>query len=109
MKHLLSQGWSKNEVVYELQRIFGNDILLNGTYLDDERSFFMQTVPTFLVGLTVSALFLRGRVRARQAAELAKAVKTPEPNMFGSKPMETLSKSERSELMRKLRIDQKKL
>ena len=57
----------------------------------------------------MSALFLRGRVRARQASELAKAVKSPEPPVFGSKSVETLSKSERSELMRKLKIDQKKL
>jgi cytochrome c-type biogenesis protein CcmH/NrfF len=28
VKTLAKKGWSKNEIVYELQRIYGNDILI---------------------------------------------------------------------------------
>ena len=109
IKHLLSQGWSKNEIIYELQRIFGNDVLLNGTYLDDERSLFTKVGPTFFFGLFLSGMFLRGRVRARKAVELAKMQTTSEPIQFASKAGETLTKSEKSDLMRKLKLDQKRL
>ena len=109
IKHLLSQGWSKNEIIYELQRIFGNDILLNGTYLDDERSFVTKVGPTFLFGLFLSTMFLRGRIRARQATELAKMQAAKEPVKFTSKAGENLSKSEKSDLMRKLKLDSKRL
>lgn len=39
VKTLVKKGWSKNEVIYEMQRIFGNDILILKGKLDDERGF----------------------------------------------------------------------
>lgn len=39
VKTLVKKGWSKNEVVYEMQRIYGNDILILKAKLDDERGF----------------------------------------------------------------------
>ena len=39
IKTLIKKGWTKNEIVYELQRVFGNDVLILPKKLDDERSF----------------------------------------------------------------------
>ena len=36
---LIHKGWSKNEIIYEMQRIFGNDILINTKYVDYDKSF----------------------------------------------------------------------
>jgi hypothetical protein len=28
IRTLVAKGWSKNEIVYEIQRVFGNDVLI---------------------------------------------------------------------------------
>ncbi len=50
VKTLAKKGWSKNEIVYELQRIYGNDILILKQRLTDERG----PVGKFGVPITLS-------------------------------------------------------
>jgi hypothetical protein len=59
---LVNKGWSKNEVIYEMQRVFGNDVLILAYKLDDDRTF-LQTAffPTTFFGFTFGLLMLRRR------------------------------------------------
>ena len=54
IKILIAQGWSKNEIIYEMQRVFGQDVLIYPKKLDDHRSFFSKVLPlattTFIIG-----------------------------------------------------------
>ena len=60
IKTLVKKGWSKNEVIYEMQRIYGNDILILKHRLDDERGFFGRFgVPLFLGTSVLSIIFFR--------------------------------------------------
>ena len=59
VKMLVAQGWSKNEIIYEMQRIFGNDVLILNK-LDDERSFVARSVPFLAMGV-FGAMFLLSR------------------------------------------------
>jgi hypothetical protein len=54
IKTLAKKGWQKNEIVYEVQRIFGNDVLILKHRLNDERGFFGR----FGVPLTISSIIL---------------------------------------------------
>ena len=110
----MSQGWSKNEIIYELQRIFGNDILLDANKLDDERSLATKILPVVCIGLLVSGMFLRGRIKTRQTLDLAKKSASNTNQKQGyrmdlTSKNESISKHQKSELMRKLKIDTKKL
>ena len=59
IKILVGQGWSKNEIIYEMQRIFGNDILIMTSSLDDERGFLARTIPMLTFGTLAGLLFLK--------------------------------------------------
>ena len=59
IKILVAQGWSKNEIIYEMQRIFGNDVLILTNILDDERGFLARTVPILGFGTIATLLFFR--------------------------------------------------
>jgi len=55
-KSLAAQGWSKNEIVYEVQRIYGNDVLIEAGMLTDERSFLGKTIPIVLPAIFLASL-----------------------------------------------------
>ena len=60
VKTLAKKGWSKNEIVYELQRIYGNDILILKNRLTDERGFVGRFgVPITLSFSVLTFLFFR--------------------------------------------------
>ena len=61
IKMLVGQGWSKNEVIYEMQRVFGNDVLIFPQSVDDERSLAAKLVPPLATGLMVGLLAFRFR------------------------------------------------
>ena len=70
VKTLAKKGWSKNEIVYELQRIYGNDILILKQRLADERGFLGKNgVPiTLSLSLMGYMLFRQRRVMKVQRA-----------------------------------------
>ena len=61
IKTLVSQGWSKNEIIYETQRIFGNDVFISPEELDDERSFIGKVVPIVVPALILAGFFFTRR------------------------------------------------
>ncbi len=77
IKTLIKKGWTKNEIVYEVQRIYGNDVLILKTRLDDQRGvvgkfgmpFFLVTACTTLV-LIQRRRTLQAQRALQQAAEL---------------------------------------
>ena len=83
----MKKGWSKNEIVYEVQRIYGNDVLILKHKLDDTRGIVGQYgVPlTMMMSLTAFLFFRRRRT-------LFKVV--PKVNV----------ESEKEEILRKLNI-----
>lgn len=87
IKTLVKKGWSKNEIVYEVQRIYGNDVLILKHKLDDTRGIIGQYgVPlTMMMSLTAFLFFRRRRT-------LFKVV--PKVN----------AESEKEEILRKLNI-----
>ena len=42
---LVRKGWSKNEIVAEVQRVWGQDVLILPHMLDDERTFALKYGP----------------------------------------------------------------
>ena len=58
VKILVSQGWSKNEIIYEMQRVFGNDVLILPKNLDDERGLIERLLPVVLTGTMIGFFFL---------------------------------------------------
>ena len=65
IKILLVQGWSKNEIIFEMQRVFGQDVLIDKKYLDDERSLATKVMPYVGASLLFTGLLLRKQVSAR--------------------------------------------
>jgi len=63
VKMLVAQGWSKNEIIYEMQRVFGNDVLIIPKKLDDERSIFGKVAPLLLAGVFFGGTFAFTRLR----------------------------------------------
>ena len=61
IKILVAQGWSKNEIIYEIQRVFGNDVLILPDSLDDERSIFARAVPFVAIGMLSLSVLMRRR------------------------------------------------
>ena len=60
VKTLAKKGWSKNEIVYELQRIYGNDILILKHKLNDERGMVGKfAVPISLSLSAIAFMFFR--------------------------------------------------
>ena len=62
IKILIAQGWSKNEIIYEMQRVFGNDILILPKKLDDNRSFLHKTLPYVMLTVTVGGALIFKRM-----------------------------------------------
>ena len=63
VKVLVSQGWSKNEIIYEMQRVFGNDVLILPKNLDDERGLIERLLPVALTGVMVGFFFIHLKTR----------------------------------------------
>jgi cytochrome c-type biogenesis protein CcmH/NrfF len=62
IKTLIKKGWSKNEIVYEVQRLYGNDVLIIKYKLDDERGVVGKYgLPFFLVMAATSLIFIKRR------------------------------------------------
>ena len=76
IKMLVAQGWSKNEIIYEMQRVFGNDVLILTKSLDDERSLAAKVLPLAAAGLLFGLMFLRrGKMNRIQAKDSIKKTK----------------------------------
>jgi cytochrome c-type biogenesis protein CcmH/NrfF len=64
VKTLVKKGWSKNEVIYEMQRVYGNDVLILKSKLHDERGAFAKFgLPLMMMTASGASLLLfrRGR------------------------------------------------
>ena len=62
IKNLIKKGWTKNEIIYEMQRIYGNDILILPKMLNDERTLIGKNLGfIFTMGLAASLLAFRLR------------------------------------------------
>lgn len=62
IKTLVKKGWTKNEVIYEVQRIYGNDVLILKRSLDDDRGMIGRFgVPITLSFSLAAYLFFRRR------------------------------------------------
>ena len=64
VKILVKQGWSKNEIIYEIQRVFGNDVLILTKNLDDERNMFEKILPFAVTGFSLGLLFMNYKTRS---------------------------------------------
>lgn len=63
MKLLVKKGWEKNEIIYEMQRVFGNDVLIHVRMLDDERTLFGRVgLPLFYI-FSISGIVMLSRFR----------------------------------------------
>ena len=70
MVNILSRkGWTKNEVVYEFQRVFGNDIVENTDLFDDQSSSMYQifkfSLPIFIFGTFIFSKHLKNNTNFR--------------------------------------------
>jgi len=63
----VQQGWSKNEIIYETQRIFGNDVLIVPGVLEDERSFLGRVLPIIVPAILIGGLLWQRRGNQYQA------------------------------------------
>ena len=83
IKILIAQGWSKNEIIYEMQRVFGQDVLIYPKKLDDHRSFLSKVLPlattTFIIG---GAFVFRRMINLRkvQIEAIKAAAEAEKPN-----------------------------
>ena len=74
IRTLIAQGWSKNEIVFEMQRIYGNDILITPEKLDDTRSLLGRFRPVITLGVTFSAMIILYRMRKLHSLNVARQV-----------------------------------
>ena len=93
IKILVAQGWSKNEIIYEMQRVFGNDVLILTNRLDDERSLAARFLPVFALTLTAGFFFLTQK-RINTGGVIKASKKATKSS--------SLSSAERDELKKKL-------
>jgi cytochrome c-type biogenesis protein CcmH/NrfF len=62
IKTLIKKGWSKNEIIYEVQRLYGNDVLILKQKLDDERGFVGKYgMPMMFIMAASSFVFAKRR------------------------------------------------
>ena len=60
IRTLVAKGWSKNEIVYEIQRVFGNDVLILPQRLKNEGNLLGSVViPGLLMTFTLGMLAYR--------------------------------------------------
>jgi len=91
VKTLVKKGWSKNEVIYEMQRVYGNDVLILKSKLNDERGALAKFgIPLMMVSATAASLLLFRRGRRRPMPHAA--------------PSSNSAASEKDEILKKLNI-----
>ena len=102
VKTLAKKGWSKNEIVYELQRIYGNDILILKQRLADERGFFGKNgVPITLSLSLMGYMFFRQRrvIKVQRAAQQLAEIQAQQ-----AKAREEAEKIDKDEILKKLNL-----
>ena len=72
VKILASQGWSKNEIVYEMQRVFGNDVLITPSKLDEERTLATRLAPWMMFGMLVASVAIKRKAGAPPSSLMKK-------------------------------------
>ena len=83
IKILVAQGWSKNEIIYEMQRVFGQDVLIYPKKLDDHRSFIGKVLPIATTAFIIGGAFVFRRMyklRRMQIEAIKAAEETEKPN-----------------------------
>ena len=83
IKILVAQGWSKNEIIYEMQRVFGQDVLIYPKKLDDHRSFIGKVLPIATTAFIMGGVFVFRRMyklRRMQIEAIKAAEETEKPN-----------------------------
>ena len=63
IKTLVKKGWTKNEVIYEVQRIYGNDVLILKRSLDDDRGMIGRFGVPITLSFSLAAYLLFRRRR----------------------------------------------
>ncbi|CAI2378166.1 unnamed protein product [Moneuplotes crassus] len=63
IKTLVRKGWSKNEIFYEMQRVFGNDVVTENKAFDDESKPLLTAGVVLLPVLFCGSLFLLRQAR----------------------------------------------
>lgn len=103
VKVLVAKGWAKNEIMFEMQRVFGNDVLILPQLLDDERTFVGKMLPLVLVGATFSSFLMATRLgRLRMNSQFSSLAKQ---GAQGTKPTgSTMSAAQREDLIKKLKV-----
>lgn len=102
VKTLAKKGWSKNEIVYELQRIYGNDILILKQRLADERGFFGKNAVPITLSLSLMGymLFRQRRVmKVQRAAQQLAEIQSQQ-----AKAREEAEKIDKDEILKKLNL-----
>ena len=103
IKILTNQGWTKNEIIYEMQRVFGNDVLILVKSLDDERGMAERLLPFCFAGLTVGMMILNYKARGPQIIAQAASMSKPIKKVRKVKKSTIVDDLDRDELKRKLR------
>jgi len=67
---LIQKGWTENEIVFELQRIFGNDVLMDGQKINDERSLLARSVFPSIFMMTFGLISL-SVIRRKRLSSIA--------------------------------------
>ena len=80
MIHCLAhKGWSRNEIVGEMQRIWGQDVLILPENLLDNRPFYQKFgyrfFSVFFMAAVVSPILVRRSVQYRSSGRMTKAQK----------------------------------
>eukprot|EP00347_Sterkiella_histriomuscorum_P016686 403352247 len=58
IKTLTKKGWSTNEIIYEVQRVFGHDVLIRPSNLEDERTWHRRYGAAIKIFAVLGALML---------------------------------------------------
>ena len=86
---LAHKGWSKNEILGEVQRVWGQDVIILPEMIDDTRSTFVKFGLPMLLGACVAAPVLARRMRIASSYRVNSSV---------------IKQSSKEEIFRKLKI-----
>ena len=70
---LVQKGWTKNEIVAENQRVWGQDVLILSNELDDNRSGFVRYGLPMVTGMLFLSPFLIRQVKVSQLSRMNKS------------------------------------
>ncbi|CDW78447.1 UNKNOWN [Stylonychia lemnae] len=77
---LVRKGWSKNEITYECQRIFGNDVLIKPEKLEDDR-MPISKYKRFIMFSIFGAYYLLRKAKQGQMKTALKNAKAVSQNL----------------------------